>query len=401
MLGRCGVTMLVLAIAAGCGGGGGGSSSAVPQPPAVATTPPAFPVPAKPSFAVPPKPSFATPANPAPGAAPPASPQKRAAFFAGEVALGGGIYSLVLPNGSPFGTYTYLPDSNYIRHSDLGYEYVVDANDASGGVYLYDFQSSHWWYTARTLAFPYLYDFTLNSLLYYYQDPTHTSMYTRSPRYFYNFGPSTVITLPDPPLTTPTPVPTALPIATPTVDPSALPTPTGLPTVPPVVTPTPIGTPTLPPVVTPTPVGTPTLPPVVTPTPVATLPPVVTPTPVATLPPVVTPSPIPTPTAIPTLPPIATPTPWPSPVASPSSLSFTTTVMGSDKWFRVTEPTYNGAFHEDGTFCTGIAIVQQGIPGWFGVYPIGAGACNIVIMDERNGRVLVPISVTTTTVGGQ
>jgi hypothetical protein len=185
---------IALAFVAGCSGGGG--SRPAPDPRA-AVTAPSFAVPAKPSSAVPRRPSFATPAQPAAALRAPASQSKHAAFFAGEAALSGGYFYLALPNGSPFGYYTYLPTPNYIYHSDMGYEYVVDANDAHGGVYLYDFASSHWWYTSRTAPFPYLYDFSLNAFIYYYPNTSQPGTYTKDPRWFYNFGPSKIITLPD------------------------------------------------------------------------------------------------------------------------------------------------------------------------------------------------------------
>ncbi|HEY0396308.1 MAG TPA: hypothetical protein VGD01_17625 [Candidatus Elarobacter sp.] len=375
---RVSALLALAVVVVGCGGGGGSSPVPAPRTAAVATAP-AFAVPAKPSFAVPPKPSFATPAKPSPSGAAPASTPPRAAFFAGETAQANGTYSLTLPNGVSFGSYTYLPDANYIHHANLGYEYVADANDGRGGVYLYDFASAHWWYTARSSAFPYVYDFALNAFLYYYPDPAQSGTYTMNPRYFYNFAASQVIMLPEPPAPTDTPVPTPTPAATdspaPTTAPSVLPTL-------PVVTPTPIATPTLP-VVTPTPIPTPTLP-IVTPTPIPT----------PTLP-IVTPTPIPTPT------PIATPTPWPTPVASPSSLAFTTTALNSEKGFHVTERGYSGSFTFDAGTCALIAIVDQWVPSYFTVYPIGPGLCNVIITDDRNGTVAVPISVTTTTIGGQ
>ncbi|MDB5071497.1 MAG: conserved repeat protein [Candidatus Eremiobacteraeota bacterium] len=166
---------------------------------AVATTP-SFAVPAKPSFAVPRRPSFATPAKPSTTGRPPVASTPHAGFFAGEAALSNGVYYLRLPNGNPFGYYSYLPDPNYIYHFDAGYEYAIDANDGQGGVYLYDFASSHWWYTSRSFPFPYVYDFTLNALLYYYPDPAYAGdHYTSTPRYFYNFGTNQIITLPEGP----------------------------------------------------------------------------------------------------------------------------------------------------------------------------------------------------------
>src|SRR5881398_1078933 len=90
-------------------------------------------------------------------------------FFNGEIALGGGFYYLQFANGTPFGYYSYLPDQNFIYHIDLGFEYLLDANDANHGIYFYDFASSSFFYTSPTL-FPYLYDFRLNAWLYYLPD---------------------------------------------------------------------------------------------------------------------------------------------------------------------------------------------------------------------------------------
>ena len=44
-------------------------------------------------------------------------------------------YYLTFPNnGNIFGCYAYLSAPNYIYHFDLGFEYVLDANDGKGGV---------------------------------------------------------------------------------------------------------------------------------------------------------------------------------------------------------------------------------------------------------------------------
>ena len=62
------------------------------------------------------------------------------------------------------------------------------------GVYLYDFKSGDFFYTSPTFPFPYLYDFTLNTVLYYYPDPTDPQRYnTNGVRYFYNFATGQVI----------------------------------------------------------------------------------------------------------------------------------------------------------------------------------------------------------------
>ena len=76
------------------------------------------------------------------------------AFFGDEVALSNGVYYLQLPNGNPFGYYAFLEDPRLLYHFDLGYEYVFDAADGHGGVYLYDFKSSTFFYTSQTFPFP-------------------------------------------------------------------------------------------------------------------------------------------------------------------------------------------------------------------------------------------------------
>ena len=122
------------------------------------------------------------------------TPTPHPAFFTGEIALGGGWYYLQFPNGTPFGYYSYLSDQNFIYHIDLGFEYLFDANDASHGIYFYDFASSSFLYTSPTL-FPYLYDFSLNAWLYYLPDANNPGRYTHNPRWFYNFATGQWITL--------------------------------------------------------------------------------------------------------------------------------------------------------------------------------------------------------------
>ena len=117
------------------------------------------------------------------------------AFFDGEVNLGNAVYYLSFPNGNYFGYYSFLYDPDYIYHFDLGYEYVFDANDGKGGVYLYDFASSDFFYTSPVFPFPYLFDFGLNSVLYYYPDPSNAGHYnTDGYRFFYDFNTGAVIT---------------------------------------------------------------------------------------------------------------------------------------------------------------------------------------------------------------
>ena len=106
------------------------------------------------------------------------------AFFNGEVSLGSNVYFLQLAASG----------NHYIYHFDLGYEYHYDANDGQGGVYFYDFASDSFFYTSRTFSFPYLYDFKLNAVLYYFPNTQQPGRYTSGPRYFYNFATSSVIT---------------------------------------------------------------------------------------------------------------------------------------------------------------------------------------------------------------
>ena len=125
---------------------------------------------------------------------PASGPTLPSTFFDGETALGSGVYYLAFPNGNYFGYYSFLSDSHYIYHFDLGYEYVFDAGDGRNGVYLYDFTSSDFFYTSPTFPFPYLYDFGLNTVLYYYPDPNNPGHYnTNGIRYFYDFNTATII----------------------------------------------------------------------------------------------------------------------------------------------------------------------------------------------------------------
>ncbi len=127
--------------------------------------------------------------------APTATGTDHPAFFNGEIPLGNDGYYLGAGQ-MPFGYYTYFADPRYIYHSDLGFEFLIDSGDASNGVYLYDFASSTFFYTSATW-FPYLYDFSLNAVLYYYPDTTATPPHiygSGANRYFYNFGAMEIIT---------------------------------------------------------------------------------------------------------------------------------------------------------------------------------------------------------------
>ena len=115
-------------------------------------------------------------------------------FFTGQASLGNGAFYLSFSNGNYFGYYSYLDDPHYIFHYDLGYEYVFDANDGKSGVYFYDFESSDFFYTSPTFPFPYLYDFGLHTVLYYYPDPSNAGHYnTDGYRFFYDFATGKVI----------------------------------------------------------------------------------------------------------------------------------------------------------------------------------------------------------------
>ena len=123
------------------------------------------------------------------------TPNNVAPFFNGAVALGNGVSYLTFPNGNFFGYYSYLSDPHYIYHFDMGYEYVFDANDGQGGVYLYDFKSSTFFYTSPTFGFPYLYDFSRRSVVYYYPDSSNPGRYnTNGVRYFYDCTANQVFT---------------------------------------------------------------------------------------------------------------------------------------------------------------------------------------------------------------
>jgi hypothetical protein len=104
------------------------------------------------------------------------------AFFAGEDLLSGNVYYLQFPDSNLFGYYEYL-SSSILYHFDMGYEALVSS--PGGAIYFYDFASTHWWYTSSSF-FPYLYDFTLNSWIYYFPSTSNTGHYTVNPREFVN-----------------------------------------------------------------------------------------------------------------------------------------------------------------------------------------------------------------------
>ncbi len=115
------------------------------------------------------------------------------AFFNGAVNLGSNFFYLQFPNGTPFGYYS-LNFYPFLYHNDLGFVYVFDSRDSAGGVFLYDFQSSTFWYTSPSFPFPYLYDFSLNAVIYYFPQTGAPGFYTKNPRFFFNFGNGQIIT---------------------------------------------------------------------------------------------------------------------------------------------------------------------------------------------------------------
>ena len=115
------------------------------------------------------------------------------AFFSNEVSLGNGVFYEQFPNKNVFGFFSYTAGS-IVYHYDMGYEGVVQANDAANGVYLYDFASGHWFYT-NSVSFPSLYDFTLKTWIYYLPSTTNTDHYTTNPRSFVNLTTNQTFTM--------------------------------------------------------------------------------------------------------------------------------------------------------------------------------------------------------------
>jgi hypothetical protein len=185
-----------LALAACSGPGTPGAKSVPPERAQVLL--PNLPIPPKIAAAVPPPPSMRRPPAPQSSARRTRETSQHPPFFNGEASVGNGVYYLTFPNGNVFGYYSYLAGGNYIYHVDMGYEFYTDANDAGHGVYIYDYASDHWWYTSPQYPFPYLYDFSYNATLYYYANTGSAGHCTTNPRYFYNFGTSQIIKMPDP-----------------------------------------------------------------------------------------------------------------------------------------------------------------------------------------------------------
>jgi hypothetical protein len=106
---------------------------------------------------------------------------------------------LQFPGGStPFGYYSFAQGSAstanaWLFHANLGYEYVIPGS-APGSEYFYDLASKHWWFTSSSL-FPYLYDFSLNSWLFYFTNPQSPGQYSANPRYFSNLTTQTIFSM--------------------------------------------------------------------------------------------------------------------------------------------------------------------------------------------------------------
>jgi len=95
--------------------------------------------------------------------------------------LGGTLAGTDLEYSSWIGYYTYS-SYPFVYVYGLGYEYVFPSGS---GYFFYDYQSGHFWYTEPDY-FPFVYDFSLNTYLYYYPG-------NGSPRYFYDYSANQVI----------------------------------------------------------------------------------------------------------------------------------------------------------------------------------------------------------------
>ena len=59
---------------------------------------------------------------------------------------------------------------------------------------MYDFAINSFFYTSPRFPFPYLYDFKLNTVLYYFPDAFRDGRFnTNGIRYFYDFNTGTII----------------------------------------------------------------------------------------------------------------------------------------------------------------------------------------------------------------
>ena len=120
-------------------------------------------------------------------------------YFDDQVLLADGIYYLLGTTSTDFmvhfGYYSYLGDRRYLYSFRLGYEYVFDAADGRNGIYFYDFKSGGFFYTSPTFPYPYLYDFSLGSVVYYFPGPDFSGggYDVTDLRYFYVFKTGQII----------------------------------------------------------------------------------------------------------------------------------------------------------------------------------------------------------------
>jgi hypothetical protein len=113
------------------------------------------------------------------------------AFFTGEVSVGSNFFYLQFPDNNLFGYYEFL-SSSILYHADMGYEAFIPSTGTS--IYFYDFESGHWFYSSAS-QFPSLYDFTLNTWLYYFPNTNNPGHYTTNPRSFYDFTTQKIINM--------------------------------------------------------------------------------------------------------------------------------------------------------------------------------------------------------------
>ena len=108
-------------------------------------------------------------------------------FFSSAAALDTPEWYWLGPQGSAtygFGYFSaaYTP---YIMHEDLGWEYFVDAANATSGGYFYDFTDGVWFYTEPGI-FPYLFDYNQNAWMYCAPQDGAIDRYQTNPRWFLN-----------------------------------------------------------------------------------------------------------------------------------------------------------------------------------------------------------------------
>jgi uncharacterized protein (TIGR03437 family) len=113
------------------------------------------------------------------------------AFFTGEAALGANVLYLQFPDNTVFGYFTFAGGSIFY-HYDMGFEAYIAGTGT--GVFLYDFTSTHWWYTSAS-SFPSLYDFSLGAWIYYFPNTNSPGHYSSNPRYFANLTTGAIFTM--------------------------------------------------------------------------------------------------------------------------------------------------------------------------------------------------------------